>query len=90
MKQLTRDQDLIQHIQQMAGLSAAESNRLVNEILNYFDETWEAFVKRRHKELQKAGYGNTLIYTRIRQEIRQRRFVAPDFSERQIRRIIYG
>ena len=90
MNQREPDRELIRHIQKMAGLTPAESERLVDEIFNYFDETWEAFVKRRHRELQKSGHSNALIYSRIQQEIRQRRFVAPDFSERQIRRIIYG
>jgi hypothetical protein len=90
MSQPLPDRDLIQYMQQMVGLTSAESERLVDEILNYFDETWQAFVKRRHKELQKQGHNNVLIYARIQQEIRQRRFAAPALSERQIRRIIYG
>ena len=90
MKRPERNLDLIQHLQQTKGYTEEEAVRILGEILNYFDETWETFVQRRHKELQKSGRNNNSIYRRIQKELQLRRFVAPELSERQIRRIIYG
>lgn len=90
MKRSERDQDLIQYLQHLQGYTEEEAGRVLDEILNYFDETWEAFVQRRHKELQQAGRTNNSIYARIQEELKLRRFVAPELSARQIRRIIYG
>ena len=90
MKRAARDQDLIRYLQNTKGYTEEEAGRLLEEILNYFDESWETFVQRRHKELQNSGHSNNLIYSRIQEELKLRRFVAPGLSERQIRRIIYG
>ena len=90
MKRLEKNLDLIQYLQHTKGYTEEEAARILGEILNYFDETWETFIQRRHKELQKSGRSNNTIYERIQKELQIRRFVAPELSERQIRRIIYG
>lgn len=90
MKQVTNDLELVQYLSQTRGLPVDEVTRLLDEMLGFFDETCEQFVQRRHKELQQTGQSNPSIYGQIQKELKQRRFVAPGLSERQIRRIIYG
>ncbi|MGI9318772.1 MAG: hypothetical protein ACR2QW_15700 [bacterium] len=84
------DQDLIQYLCRIKGFSDIEAIRLIDELLSYFNETCEIFVQRRHGELRKSGQSNAAIYSCIQKELRHRRFVASELSERQIRRIIYG
>jgi hypothetical protein len=82
--------DLLSHLVGVSRLSRDEAMRLVAEILAYFSEDLEGYVRRRHAELQAEGHPNLLIYRRIARELEARRFPAPLMSERQIRRIIYG
>jgi len=64
--------------------------RLVTDLLAYFNETTEQFVRRRHAELHRQGHGNAAIWPVISAELAQRRVAAADLSERQLRRIVYG
>ena len=68
----------------------SEARRIVEEVISFYGETPEAFVVRRHRELQGEGMHNHAIYTRLAAEMDGWRFRAPRFSERQIRRIVYG
>ncbi len=72
------------------GLPAGQCKRLVQDILDQFDETVDQFVQRRHLELKASGLKNPTIYEQVIAEVAGRRFVAPVLSERQIRRLIYG
>ena len=82
--------ELIEHIKRISPLDTAKAHQLVEEVLNFYQESLEHYVTRRHRELQFQGLANSQIYTLIRQELAQRCFAAPELSERQIRRIIYG
>ena len=82
--------DLLEHLERMTRLSRPEAERVVAEVLEYFSEPLERFVARRHAELQGEELKNPDIFTRIAAEVRQRRFAAPELSERQIRRMVYG
>ncbi|WP_408897321.1 hypothetical protein ACJ5H2_20675 [Nocardioides sp. R1-1] len=84
------DPRLLQHVQDSTGLDAAEATRLVQDILAFHDETVEAWVRRRHAELRTYGARNDAIFARLREELRTTVVAAPDLSERQLRRIIYG
>jgi hypothetical protein len=64
--------------------------RVVDDVLAFLNETPEAFVCRRHFALQGEGLANAEIFARILSELERLRFKAPELSERQIRRIIYG
>lgn len=64
--------------------------KIVEEVFNFYTETYETFVIRRHQELKKQGYKNNIIYEIIRNELKNRLFRACELSERQIRRIIYS
>ena len=73
-----------------AGLSRGDAERTVAEVLDYFSETTESFVRRRHRELQRRGLVNAESLSRIAAELPHRRVAPPQLSERQIRRVIYG
>ncbi len=83
-------EDLMQYLATSQGLQRHSAERLVAEILAYFGEERDDFVRRRHRELQGAGMANPAIFARIGDEVAARRFPVPAMSERQIRRIIYG
>lgn len=72
------------------GLGPGECARVVADVLAYFDETADAYVRRRHMALKAAGMINEEIFRRIAEELRTRRVAAPDLSLRQLRRIVYG
>lgn len=82
--------ELIDHLCRHSAMNSEEANRLVREVLAFYDESVAAFIRRRHHELQKSGISNAAIYKLIDVEIRQNRFAAEPMSERQIRRTIYG
>ena len=82
--------ELLEHLERTTRLTRAEAERVVAEVLAYFAEPMEAFVARRHTELQSEELKNAEIFARIIAELRGRRFAAPELSERQIRRMVYG
>ena len=82
--------DLLGHLERTTGLSDRELGRLVDEIREYFSESVEEFVARRHAELQGEALKNEAIFDRIAAELRLRRFAAPPLTQRQIRRLVYG
>ena len=84
------NRDLIEHLTRQTTLSPATAENTVAEILAYYAETPDSFVRRRHLELRQQGHSNSAIYAAIQQEIPLRLFAAEPHSERQIRRIIYG
>lgn len=81
---------LISHLERTTPLSARDVERIVLEVLAYLNESPETFVVRRHAELQAEGLRNDVIYARILSELGALRFKAPRYSERQLRRLIYG
>lgn len=83
-------EELIAHIARLTALSAPDSARVIDEIFAYYHESVDAFVARRHREMQAEGLLNAQIFRRILDEIHLLRFPAPTLSERQVRRIIYG
>jgi hypothetical protein len=83
-------QDLVRHVAASTGLPEAIATRVVADVTAYFTETVEEFVKRRHAELRDKGHKNDEIWPLIAAELTARRFGAPDVSERQLRRMVYG
>ena len=82
--------DLITHLSRMTALSEAQSQQVVAEVLAYFNEDIESYVRRRHRELQQQGLSNAKIFAAIQTELPHRLFPAEKISERKIRRMIYG
>jgi len=82
--------DLVDYLVRTTRLSRPEATRLVGEVLAFLDERPEEFVCRRHRALQDEGMSNSEIFARLAAELEHRRFRAPAYSERQLRRMIYG
>ena len=80
---------LLDHLES-SGVSRGQAARLVDDVLAYFSETPEEFVRRRHRELQAEGVANAASFAVIARELAERRVAGPRLSERQIRRVIYG
>jgi len=82
---------LINHLCHGSGLTPSEARKIVDEVIAFFAETPEDFVRRRHLEIkQELGLSNAQIFQRIEAELVQLVFAAPALTQRQIRRIIYG
>jgi hypothetical protein len=82
--------ELIAYLVRSSRLSPAEASRVVNEVIAFLDETVDDFIRRRHLALQAQGRSNSEIFAQIASELGLRRFRAPAFTQRQIRRVIYG
>ena len=80
----------MEYVARTCSFSPAEASRVVADVLGYFSEAPEDFVRRRHRELKGRGLTNDQAFGQIAAEIPQRRYAPPDYSQRQLRRIIYG
>jgi 23S rRNA G2069 N7-methylase RlmK/C1962 C5-methylase RlmI len=87
---LQSELDFQHYILSMYRISQDEFSRLLEDIMEFFNLTLDDYVRLRHLQLQNQGVKNQEIYNRISQELEQRRFKAPELSERQIRRMVYG
>jgi hypothetical protein len=83
-------EELVRHLGRSTGLPANVAARVVDDVLAYFDETVEDFVRRRHRQLQRRGYTNDRIFEQIAAELPARRFPSGGLSLRQLRRLVYG
>lgn len=72
------------------GLPPTVAARVVADVVAYYGETVEQFVRRRHAELRGRQHRNAEIWTAIAEELATRPFAAEALSERQLRRIVYG
>lgn len=84
------DPELVAHLAGSTSLSEGEAARVVGDVLAHYREPVEDFVRRRHAWLQLHGARNPEIYRTIAAELEERVVAAPELSERQLRRIIYG
>ena len=84
------DQQLVRHVVGSTGLPVPVAERVIADVIAYFSETAEAFIRRRHAELQRRGRKNAEIWRVIAAELGQRPVGAGEFTERQLRRIVYG
>jgi hypothetical protein len=90
MSEPTEVAELIEYLARTTRLNAAEATRVVEHVLAFLNETPEHFVRRRHLALQAQGYSNSAIFAQLDIELERWRFRAARYSERQIRRMIYG
>jgi hypothetical protein len=82
--------DLLRHVAAASGLSPAEAARLIDDVVSYFAEPADAYVRRRHRELQHHGHQNAEIFAIIHGELNRRVVAPPNYTDRQLRRIVYG
>jgi hypothetical protein len=81
---------LVAHLVATTGLSASEAERVVEDVVSFYTEPVEAFVRRRHHELKTYGARNPEIFARVADELASRVVAAPPLTERQLRRLVYG
>ena len=84
------DPELVRRIAGSTGLSPAEAARVVEDVVAYHREPVEEYVRRRHAHLKAYGARNPEIFARLADELAGRVVAAPELSERQLRRIVYG
>ncbi|AZP18038.1 MULTISPECIES: hypothetical protein [Streptomyces] len=82
--------DLVDHLTRTTPLQRGEALRVIQDVLAYFDETTEVYVRRRHRELQAQGLVNAEIFDRIEADLKYRAVAPPELTLRQLRRIVYG
>ena len=83
-------EELVTHLTRTSPLSPGEATRVVAEVLGYFSESAEEFVRRRHRELKTEGLTNDQAFVRIAAELPVRRVTAPRYTLRQLRRVVDG
>ena len=76
-------EELIDHLTRTSPLSAGEAARVVADVLGYFAEPAEDFVRRRHRELKARGLNNDQVFGVIATELPLRRVAPPQYSPRQ-------
>ena len=84
------DPDLVDRVVASTGLTATEATRLIEDVVAFHAEPVEEYVRRRHAQLKTYGAKNAEIFARIAQELADRVVAAPELTERQLRRLIYG
>ena len=82
--------ELIDHLCRISPLTAREAEHLVAEVLAYFSQVPDEYLRTRHQELQAQGFSNSAIFSTLQREMLDRRFAAKPLTTRQIRRAIYG
>ena len=82
--------ELVRHVAASTGLPEPTAARVVADVVAFFSETTEDYVRRRHTELQQRGRRNSQIWELITDELARRPVAAGTLSERQLRRIVYG
>ncbi|MGH3362438.1 MAG: hypothetical protein ACRDOM_08265 [Nocardioides sp.] len=87
---MTTDRELVERIAASSGLTSGEAARVIEDVVAYYAEPVEGYVRRRHAHLKTHGARNPEIFARIAAELHQRVVAAPVLTERQLRRMIYG
>jgi hypothetical protein len=82
--------ELVAYLVRTTRLTPSEATHVIGEVISFLGDRPDEFVCRRHRSLQAEGVPNSEIYARLRDELARWRFRAPDYTERQIRRLIYG
>jgi hypothetical protein len=81
---------LVEHVARTCSVSGTEALRIVSDVVSWFNETSQEFVRRRHRELHREGIANEVAFELLAQELEGRPVPAPRPSARQIRRMIYS
>jgi hypothetical protein len=84
------DPELVDRVVAGTGLTPAEARRLIEDVVAFHAEPVDGYVRRRHAELKTYGAKNPEIFAQIGAELRDRVVAAPELTERQLRRIVYG
>lgn len=82
--------ELVNRIARSTGLAPAEAARVISDVVDFYAEPVEEYVRRRHAWWQRQGSKNPEIFARIRDELESRVVAPPPLTARQLRRIVYG
>lgn len=82
--------ELVAHLCQSSTMATGEASRIIGEVLNFFSETTDTYVRRRHGELQAQGLRNPEIFLQMATELETLRVKPERLSQRQLRRLVYG
>jgi hypothetical protein len=85
-----RESELVDRVASSTGLTPAEAARVVEDVVAWYAEPVEEYVRRRHAQHQLRGKRNPEIFGLIERELADRLVAAPALSQRQLRRIVYG
>jgi hypothetical protein len=85
-----RESELVDRVASSTGLTPAEAARVVDDVVAWYREPVEDFVRRRHTQHRLHGKRNPEIFALIEGELAGRLVAAPSLSQRQLRRIVYG
>ncbi|WP_121254120.1 hypothetical protein [Nocardioides ferulae] len=84
------DPALVTRLVATTGLTPGEAARVVEDVVAFYAEPVEDYVRRRHAHLKTYGAKNDEIFARLVEELADRVVAAPRLTERQLRRIVYG
>ena len=84
------DPALVARVAASTGLTPGEAARVIEDVVAFYAEPVEEYVRRRHAHLKTYGAKNAEIFARIAEELADRVVAPPRLSERQLRRIVYG
>ena len=90
MNDIKLNEELENYILSSYSLNKSDLYRLLDDLSGIFNDSVEEYIHKRHVFMQKEGKKNNEIYQILQKEIRSHRFLGPELSIRQIRRIIYG
>jgi hypothetical protein len=85
-----RDSELVERVASSTGLTLAEAARVVDDVIAWYHEPVEDYVRRRHAQHHLYGRHNPEIFALIADELSGRLVAAPSLSQRKLRRIVYG
>lgn len=84
------DAELVRHVASSTGLPMPVAERVVADVVTYFSETTEQYVRRRHRELKNRHHRNEEIWAVLSDELAARTVAPGPVSHRRLRRIVYG
>jgi hypothetical protein len=84
------DPALVSHVVATTSLTPGEAARVIEDVIAFHAQPVEDYVRTRHASLRTYGTRNPEIFARIAEELAHRVVAAPELTERQLRRIIYG
>lgn len=84
------DPALVSHVVATTSLTPGEAARVIDDVIAFHAQAVEDWVRGRHASLKTYGAKNPEIFEQIAGELSGRVVAAPELSERQLRRIVYG
>jgi hypothetical protein len=84
------DPAIVDHVVATTSLTPGEAARVIDDVIAFHAQGVEDFVRARHARLKTYGARNPEIFAQIAEELGARVVAAPELSERQLRRIVYG